>query len=173
MKTKSWQVVIGLKGDVMLPQELVDYAGEYVAFSVNVVFENVRRRATREPAARICIDLVPHFVETGERAGVRTRRRVYIGRALAIAGIPMQGLETLSRQARTVKLAVDNSMPGPPVYRLDVSALTALYRAKQHARARLGMLPETKKSESRLSWLRRWLFGWKLEDIRRADRWGG
>lgn len=129
-QNKYWPAVIGQKGSIVLPKEMVAFAGAYTAYDLAVKHELLGGRRGRKVFAYI--EMAPHFVETTERAGATSRRRLYIGRALSVLGFDEELLRQTPRELRSVQLVLMTGArtPSGVVYRIDVTDMVGWKRKR-------------------------------------------
>jgi len=114
----SWDsVVIGQKGSIVLPKDMVSLAGEYMAYDLALRYELPRSGHL----AAVSLELRPRFVDEPEKASVTSRRRLYIGRALSILGFDHDQLQQTPREVRTVTLGYVRKNHTAGLYLIDLT----------------------------------------------------
>ena len=140
-QNKYWSVVIGQKGSIVLPKEMVAFAGAYTVYDLSVMHRLSGGKRGRK--VYTYIELAPRFAAFAERSAVTSRRRLYIGRALSVLGFDEALLRQTPRELRSVQLALMTGAhtPSGVVYRIDVTDMVNWQRKRDrlgHETAALG-----------------------------------
>ena len=129
MNGKSWTVTIMARdGAVVLPDEILERG--YRAFDVEVVVPIDNTPGLKRGYEAPQIVLTPRIVALarGESTVVGVRQRIYLGRALARAGVSSKMLSSLPIDVRRVELELDETR-NPAVYRVRVEPLIDYLRS--------------------------------------------
>jgi len=125
----SWTVTIMARdGAVVLPDEILERG--YRAFDVEVVVPIDNTPGLKRGYEAPQIVLTPRIVALarGESTVVGVRQRIYLGRALARAGVSSKMLSSLPIDVRRVELELDETR-NPAVYRVRVEPLIDYLRS--------------------------------------------
>ena len=129
MNGKSWTVTIMARdGAVVLPDEILERG--YRAFDVEVVVPIDNTPGLKRGYEAPQIVLTPRIVALAreESTVVGVRQRIYLGRALARAGVSSKMLSSLPIDVRRVELELDETR-NPAVYRVRVEPLIDYLRS--------------------------------------------
>ena len=118
-------IVIGQRGSIVLPKEMVSLAGEYMAYDLAVRYELPRN--SRRLAA-VSLEMRPRFVDESEKASATSRRRIYVGRALSLIGFDKEQLQRTPREVRTVTLGYVLKNHTAGLYLIDFTDMVAWKR---------------------------------------------
>jgi len=115
-----WSTNVSTRGGLVLPEEMADHAGGFISYELET---RLRHGLAHQRPAQILLILTQRYMAAKDRASVKDRRRLYIGRVLSMFGIGFGELERLSLRDRTVEIKPSPLKMGVPEYWVDLTSL--------------------------------------------------